>query len=182
MQDRTSTTQKGLHRTVHMHPAHVAAGRPARMESRATWRTCSIMAAVAAALLILSLLGREFDAESSQQAWEAPQEPPKYGSAPVVVSSCTCTLIHCPGHVSMICGLQVAQLAWHALKLAMGDTELFAVGGCGCMSASGQLQISKACSVSSAEHQPACTCRPNQHTLLKSPRRYYAKLQIGTLP
>ena len=78
---------------IHMHPTHVAAGRPVRMESRATWRTCSIMAAVAATLLILSLLGRDFDAETSQQAWEAPQEPLKYGSALVAVSICTHTCI-----------------------------------------------------------------------------------------
>ena len=51
------------------------------------------MAAVAATLLILSLLGRDFDAETSQQAWEAPQEPPKYGSALVAVSICTHTSI-----------------------------------------------------------------------------------------
>ena len=60
------------------------------------------MAAVAAVLLILSLLGRDFDAETSQPAWEAPQEPPKYGSALAVVS--THTSIHCSGHTVNVIG------------------------------------------------------------------------------
>ena len=73
------------------------------------------MAAVAATLLILSLLGRDFDAETSQQAWEAPQEPPKYGSAPVAVRLCMLPLveqIECTG----VGRLQEVKLAWHALK------------------------------------------------------------------
>ena len=51
------------------------------------------MAAVAATLLILSLLGRDFDAETRQQAWELPQEPPKYGPSLAAVSICTHTPI-----------------------------------------------------------------------------------------
>ena len=52
----------------------VAASYPTRMESRAVWRTCSLLA-LAAVCIIAGLMGSSYGPDPSTQQ---PAEPPRY--------------------------------------------------------------------------------------------------------
>ena len=57
-----------------LYHAAMAAGRSARMESRAAWKTCSLIA-LAAVCIVAGLMGRSYGPDPGTQQ---PAEPPRY--------------------------------------------------------------------------------------------------------